>query len=77
MHDAETPLTSDNCFLLINKGILVNMDHIIKFENKTCLLTGGISLPVRVREYAQIEQAWLDYIFAQIHAGLSERNYDT
>ena len=70
------PLTSDNCFLLINKGILVNMDHIIKFENKTCLLTGGISLPVRVREYAQIEQTWLDYIFAQIHAGLSERNYD-
>lgn len=68
------PLISDSRFLLINKGILVNMDHVMKFENKICLLTGDISLPVRVREYAQIEQAWLDYTFAQIHAGLAERN---
>lgn len=68
------PLTSDSRFLLINKGILVNMDYIVKFENKICLLTGNISLPVRVREYAQIEQAWLDYTFAQIHAGLAEKN---
>ena len=66
------PLTADNRFLPINKGILVNMEHILKFENKTCLLTGNISLPVRVRAYAHIEQLWLDYTFAQIHARLFE-----
>lgn len=71
------PLTDDRRFLLVNKGILVNMDYILKFENKVCLLAGNISLPVRIREHNRIEQCWLDYTFDQIHAGLSQRRYNT
>ncbi|MDO5425831.1 MAG: LytTR family DNA-binding domain-containing protein [Eubacteriales bacterium] len=60
------PLEADRRFLLINKGVLVNMDHIQGFENGSCLLSGKVRLPVRIREYATIERAWLDYTFSQI-----------
>lgn len=65
-------LTKDKRFLLINRGILVNMDYILTFEKSTCLLTGDIQLPVRVREHLKIKQMWQDYNFAQIHTKLRE-----
>lgn len=60
----------DQKFLLINRGILVNMDHIISFENNTCYLIGNISLPVKVREHTRIERIWQNYTFHQIHSSL-------
>lgn len=60
----------DQRFLLINRGILVNMDHIISFENNTCYLKGNINLPVKIRERTRIERIWQNYTFNQIHSSL-------
>ena len=65
------PLNTDDRFLLLNKGVLVNMDHISGFDKNVCHLACGIQLPVRVRESSRIERLWQDYTFAQIHARMS------
>lgn len=62
------PLLEDKRFLQINRGVLVNMDHILEFDERACHLIGGIALPVRVRERTQIQAAWQDYMFARIHS---------
>ncbi len=64
------PLQDDRRFLSINKGIFVNMDYIIRFENNCCKLAGDITFPVRIRERTLLEQKWQDYNFSQIHADL-------
>ena len=55
-------------FLLINKGILVNMDHVKDIEDKNAILTDGTSLPVRMRGYAAIVREWHDYNFDKLRA---------
>lgn len=62
-------LEKDSRFLQINRGILVNMDHILSFDNRTCHLTGKIALPVRVRERMHLLQKWQEYLFSQLRAG--------
>ncbi len=56
----------DTRFLSVNKGITVNADYIVTFENNCCILEGGARFPVRVRDRARIEQAAQDYIFEKI-----------
>lgn len=67
------PLTNDKRFLLINRGVLVNMEYIIGFENNICRLCGDINLPVRIRERIKIEHIWQEYTFSKIHSKLTER----
>lgn len=55
-------------FLLITKGILVNMDHIRAFENKNAIMTDGSVLPVRVRGYAGIVRQWHEYNFEKLRS---------
>ena len=55
-------LLSDRRFLLINRGILVNMDHIDSFEDKICILKDGTSLPVNVRKSRQLDDIYRAYI---------------
>ncbi|MCI8506321.1 MAG: response regulator transcription factor [Lachnospiraceae bacterium] len=56
----------DERFLLVNKGITVNADYILGFENNCCLLENGTQLPIRVRDRLKIEQAAHDYHFCKI-----------
>lgn len=55
-------------FITVNKGIAINADYILDFENKCCILEGGTSFPVRVRDYLKIEQAVQDYHFNKIRS---------
>ena len=55
-------------FLLVNKGILVNMDHIKNFDNNNVLMTDGSSLPVRVRGYSNLVKEWHNYNFEKLRA---------
>ena len=57
---------SDERFLLINKGIVVNMDYIRTIEERICVLSNGEQFPIKVRESAEIAKQWQDYCFAQI-----------
>lgn len=56
-------------FLLINKGIVVNMDHIRRIEGTNCEMTDDTGFPIKVRQSAAIFKAWQDYIFSKLREG--------
>lgn len=56
----------DARFLLVNKGIAVNAEHILECKNNCCVMENGAKFPIRVRDSARIEQMALDYHFDQI-----------
>ena len=59
-------IDGDSRFLPINKGILVNAEYILEFENNCCVMENGARFPIRVRDRLQIEQAARDYHFEKI-----------
>lgn len=56
----------DSRFLLVNKGISVNAEYILEFENNCCVMENGAKIPIRVRGRLEIEQAARDYHFGKI-----------
>ncbi len=56
----------DSRFLPINKGITVNIEYILEFEDNCCVMENGTRFPVRVRDRLKIEQAARDYNFRKI-----------
>ena len=65
--DLNTRLSKDSRFLQINRGIIVNMDHITSFGKEGCELTGGYNLPVNVREQKKLDQIRRNYVFSKLH----------
>lgn len=66
-------LLQDHRFLIINRGVLVNMDFVIDISEKCCTIPGGIQFPVNTREYKKLRQTWLNYSIAQIRKESLER----
>lgn len=60
---ALTQEITDENFLLINRGVLVNMDYITTISDGECYMTDKSSFSVKVREKSSIQQQWLDYTF--------------
>ena len=58
----------DTRFILVNKGITVNADYILAFEDNCCILENGVQYPIRVRDRLKIEQAARDYNFEKIRS---------
>jgi len=56
----------DARFLPVNKGITINADYILEFENNCCILENGAHFPIRVRNRLKIEQEVRDYNFRKI-----------
>ncbi|MDE7436750.1 MAG: LytTR family DNA-binding domain-containing protein [Lachnospiraceae bacterium] len=56
----------DSRFLPVNKGITLNAEYILEFENNCCILENGAKFPIRVRDRLKIEQAARDYNFGKI-----------
>ena len=56
----------DSRFLSVNKGITVNVEYILEFEDNCCVMENGTRFPVRVRNRLNIEQAAMDYHFRRI-----------
>ena len=56
----------DSRFLPINKGITINADYILEFEDNCCILEDGTQFPIRVRERLKIEQTAREYNFKKI-----------
>lgn len=54
---------NDIRFITVNKGIVVNADYILDFDNNCCILENGTSFPIRVRDRIKIEQKVRDYNF--------------
>lgn len=62
-----TALTGrDPRFLPVNKGITVNAEYILEFEDNCCILENGAKFPIRVRDHLKIEQAARDYLFKKM-----------
>lgn len=59
----------DDRFLLINKGVMVNMNYIAGIKDKTCVLSDNSSFPVKVRESAAIKSHWQQYCISKIRKG--------
>mgnify|MGYP004577716819 FL=1 len=71
--DFTRSLAEDERFLLINKGVLVNMDNITAFEEYGCRMKNGELFPVKVRDRVNIEEKWLQYSFSAIRSGQKGR----
>ncbi len=63
----------DSRFILINRGILVNIDYIKELRDSACLLNNQRKFPVRVRNSAKIEQLIQDYHFDKIRKAQSRK----
>lgn len=48
-------------FLLINRGILINMDYVISIDNNICSLKNGEVFSIKVRAAKTIQQTFVDY----------------
>lgn len=61
----EAVLTCDSRFLTINRGVLVNLDHVTQMENLSCRLNNGPSFPINKKKEAILKQAYIARQFAQ------------
>ncbi len=64
--EAEKTLSTDGRFLLINRGMLVNMDYISDFNDGVCMIEKNIYLPYNVKKQKELEQIYRNYIFAKL-----------
>lgn len=56
----------DERFLVLMKGILVNMDYIVQIREALCIMQDGGSFPINVKKKREIKQKWLNYKFTSI-----------
>lgn len=61
------PLISRDNFLLVSRGILVNLDYVTGFSEKECRLQNGTVVPITMRKQKQLVQIWRNYDFAKLH----------
>lgn len=54
-------LSEDKRFLLILRGVLVNMEYIIRIKDSICYLSNGLQLPVNVKKQKELESVWQNY----------------
>jgi len=64
--DISAILTKDPRFLRIIRGILVNMDYIVRFRDNVCCLQGDINMPIKLKDSEALERIWRNYIFQKI-----------
>ena len=67
-------LSKDTRFLLILRGMLVNMDYIKRFDEDVCYIRDDIRLPINQKNSGSLEQTWKNYVFQKIrreHRGIS------
>ncbi|MBQ7564348.1 MAG: response regulator [Lachnospiraceae bacterium] len=59
-------LKNDKRFLLLQSGVLVNMEHIVLLKDKCCVLDNKDLLPYAVKKEKEIRQIWQNYMFEHI-----------
>ena len=55
-------LQDDPRFLIINRGILVNMQHIRNMTNPSCYMDDGTVFPVNRRKAALLQKAYKKWL---------------
>lgn len=57
------PLYADERFCIINRGILVNFDHVKEMDNCECLMDNGDILPINTKKASQLKLQFQAYKF--------------
>ncbi len=57
-------LSKDSRFLIINRGILVNLDYVLSMEDLTCTMTNGSFFPLNKKKKDALRQAFISRQFA-------------
>ena len=70
-------LCQDARFLLIFRGILVNMDYISHISDGVCHMKGKERYPVNLRSSKKIVQIWQNYLFSKIRNASLEQEFRT
>lgn len=55
--DVQALVSSDPRFLLVNRGVVINMDRVEKVEGATVVMNGGARLPLRKRDRSDLARA--------------------
>ena len=58
-------------FLLVNRGVLVNMDHVLTLEGDSLLMQDGSQFALRTRNRAELVARFSQYQIARLKGGLS------
>ena len=56
----------DSRFLVLIKGVAVNMDRIAQIQDGRCRMQDGRLLPLHVKQQADLREQWLNYKFTKI-----------
>jgi len=50
-----------NNMLVINRGVIVNLDYVEKIDKGNCILTDGTVFSIKIKSYASIRKIYEDY----------------
>jgi len=65
-HALSDVLSADSRFLLILRGIIINMDYVASLNDDLIIMKNGDKLPYNVRNRKQIQQSYRNYIFSKM-----------
>lgn len=68
-------ISDDDRFLAINKGVLANLNHITKIEDKLATMSNGEILPIKSREALAIKKKWQDFKIESVRKG-QKKSYE-
>ncbi|MEE3467917.1 MAG: LytTR family DNA-binding domain-containing protein [Eubacterium sp.] len=59
-------LADETSFLMVNRGVMVNMEYISRISEGECLLKNGKVFPVFTRKAVETRQKWQNYVFNNV-----------
>ncbi len=62
-------LADEECFLLVNRGILVNMEYVANVADGECELKNGKIYPIFTRKTSETVQKWQNFVFNNLRKG--------
>lgn len=54
--NAHALVASDSRFLMINRGVVINMDRVVSMEGATVVIEGGLRMPLRKRDRGELSR---------------------
>lgn len=66
-------MLDDSRFLVINRGILVNLDHVLSMNTGCCHMTDEMILPINTKRLKGIQQAYINRQFEKRTTQLTEK----
>lgn len=62
-------LAHDSRFITLVRGVMVNLDYVVGFQDGLCRLSDRSTLPVNIRSQTLVETLWETYKFNRVRAG--------